>query len=832
MQPIRTTQLALRFASEVSPWWLLLLLPAVTLVAAALLRRQFPDVRPSRSLGLAALRLLVLALVAVLAFRPDVVLTETLTWLGRVVVLVDNSASMAVNDPALPAAEALLVARAIDAKLEPRTEHDRAEAILAAVEAIDRFEPVSRDAARESDRFWQQAEAAERTVADRLAEAGDAALAAAAAPLFTGRAHPGSKAFAETRRRLTQAALDLRRDRAVRDAELLDGGAAAGGALAAAVATIRGRPRIEIVREMVGRSPKSLPGQSLEIVPLAAADDPFAIRDGGTDVGAGLSRIVADASADGPAARSPINAIVLVGDGRDTAFPGRPGADLLALLAERKVPVFVCGAGGAAEPADLAVLDVGVPPVAVADAPLKVAARVKTAVVEPGPVRVRLRRGNPATSAVAESVVAAGPRPVEPVVMEYTPGDPPARRGVRTERLAVEVEQAAGEVVPAVNNRRDVAVAMVPEKIRVLLLDAVPRWETRFAINTLRRLPFADLNAIVVSTRPEGKLLRDVRPGTWPADEATLSLCNVVILGTVGPDTLTPAERDSLDRWVKEQGGTLVLLAADGPVAVPPQEWRLRLTDVGRAHPLTRRIDALPLEAGVFPPPKTPAGTPLLVTLDPAGGPPVPLVSVARDGAGKRVTIASDELWRALNPGDLDAHTALYSEIVAWAVTVPPAADAPQADLFVATDREPIPVVLPAAAAADATVEAVVDDAVVATVAARDRAAVLPPQKPGQLRLRIAGSGLLSATVEIVADDPERTFLARNDDWLAALATRTGGAVGTLADLPRFIRSVPPQSRVERRETVWRPWSSGWTIAALGGLLVLEWIWRKWEGLV
>ena len=83
-----------------------------------------------------------------------------------------------------------------------------------------------------------------------------------------------------------------------------------------------------------------------------------------------------------------------------------------------------------------------------------------------------------------------------------------------------------------------------------------------------------------------------------------------------------------------------------------------------------------------------------------------------------------------------------------------------------------------------------------------------------------------------MADDPERTFLARNDDWLAALATRTGGAVGTLADLPRFIRSVPPQSRVERRETVWRPWNSGWTIAALGGLLVLEWIWRKWEGLV
>jgi hypothetical protein len=196
------------------------------------------------------------------------------------------------------------------------------------------------------------------------------------------------------------------------------------------------------------------------------------------------------------------------------------------------------------------------------------------------------------------------------------------------------------------------------------------------------------------------------------------------------------------------------------------------------------------------------------------------------------VTVATVELWRVLNPQDLDAHTSLYAELVTWAATARSAVDAPQADCFVATDREPISVVLPDAAAADATVEAVSGDAVVATVKARDGVAVVPPQKAGQMRLRIAGNEAMSAPVEIVADDAERNFLARNDAWLATLATRTGGAVGSLADLPRFIRSVPPKSHVERRETVWRPWNSGWTIALLGGLLILEWIWRKWEGLV
>jgi hypothetical protein len=354
-------------------------------------------------------------------------------------------------------------------------------------------------------------------------------------------------------------------------------------------------------------------------------------------------------------------------------------------------------------------------------------------------------------------------------------------------------------------------------------------------MNTLARMPFVETNAIVASTRPQGQLTRGVQRGAWPADEATLGLFSILFLGRIPDGLLSREERDSIERWVKESGGTLVQLAAAADCPIPVVDWQLRRTPLGMAHPLTRGLPAPALDAAALtaPAPSSQPGLmPLLVTLDPAGGPPVPLIAAGRDGKGKRVMIATDELWRALNPRSLDAHTALYSELVTWGVLAAVPETAPEADLPTATDREPISVALPATAPDDAEVEVVRDDAVVAKVVAQNRFAIVPPQRPGTVRLRIARSDALSQPIEIVADDPERKLLSRNDEWLTALATQSGGRTAALVDLPRLVRSIPPRAHVERLERVWRPWNSGLTIALLAGLLILEWVWRKWEGLV
>lgn len=837
MNPIRSTDVAVRFAGEFSPVWLFVALPLVTAVAILLLRGQFPDVRRPRALALAALRLLLVAIVAVLAFRPDLVLTETLTWPGRVIVLVDNSASMGVADPALPTGAALRLARTLDAALEPRADHDRAETLLAAADVLTRFEPVSREGDRDDDAFWTKAEAAENELGDLLADADTADILPRVAPLFGGRSHAGGRAFAEARDTLAAAAAAIRKEADAKDAQAVADAAPAAAGLTAAVADVRGRSRIDLVKAMLAELPASLTEQRLEVLPLiaAAGAEPLATQDGGTDMGGRIAGLLADPEADatGPVDRAPVNAILLVGDGRDTASPKQPPADLVARLAERKTPVIACGVGNATEPTDLAVLDLAAPPISVAGSPLNLVARLKTAVASPAKASLLVQPAAGATAPVAQAEVALDGTTTETkVVIPFTPaaaeGSSPPRR------LAVALSSLPGEVVPAANNRQEFVLAVRPEPVRVLLLDAVPRWETRFAVNTLARMPFVETNPIVASTRPQGKLIRGVQRGAWPADEATLGLFSVIFLGRIPDDMLFREEREAINRWVTESGGTLVDLAGGKPCAIPVAEWQLRRTPLGMVHPLTHSLPAPAVDDAAATPAQA-GQAPLLVTLDPAGGPPATLIAVGRDGKGKRVTIATDELWRVLNPRSLDAHTGLYAELVTWAVLAAAPESAPEADLWTATDRQPISVALPAATApgaAAAEVEIVRDGEAIGNVPVQNGIAILPPQRPGTVHLRIAGSDALSQPIEIVADDPERKLLGRNDQWLTALATQTGGRTADLVDLPRLVRSIPPRAHVERLERVWRPWNSGFTIAALAGLLILEWIWRKWEGLV
>jgi hypothetical protein len=55
---------------------------------------------------------------------------------------------------------------------------------------------------------------------------------------------------------------------------------------------------------------------------------------------------------------------------------------------------------------------------------------------------------------------------------------------------------AQGELVPT-NNARKFTIAGKPEKIRVLVVESLPRWEYRFLRNALSRDPGVELSCLM-----------------------------------------------------------------------------------------------------------------------------------------------------------------------------------------------------------------------------------------------------------------------------------------------------------------------------------------------
>ncbi|MBF0245641.1 MAG: hypothetical protein HQL31_10295, partial [Planctomycetes bacterium] len=84
--------------AKLSPWWLLLLIPAAVALMWFLYRRQLVGLRRRDARGLTVLRMLTVALAALLLFQPELKIEEVTDYGGRFVSLVDNSPSMGISD--------------------------------------------------------------------------------------------------------------------------------------------------------------------------------------------------------------------------------------------------------------------------------------------------------------------------------------------------------------------------------------------------------------------------------------------------------------------------------------------------------------------------------------------------------------------------------------------------------------------------------------------------------------------------------------------------------------------------------------------------------------
>lgn len=178
------------------------------------------------------------------------------------------------------------------------------------------------------------------------------------------------------------------------------------------------------------------------------------------------------------------------------------------------------------------------------------------------------------------------------------------------------------------NNSWDFQTVVSDARTNVLLIDEHPRWEFRYLRNLFYgRDQSVHLQSVLVkpdriagqrpvkvaasASRPFG----DANATDFPENEKEWRKFDVIIIGDVGPGSLSDKEWEIIDQCVKERGALLVLIA--GPESMPhafsgkvlrglvPVEYensrrtyyggdevfRFGLTSAGREHVVTRQVD-------------------------------------------------------------------------------------------------------------------------------------------------------------------------------------------------------------------------------------------------
>jgi len=454
--------------------------------------------------------------------------------------------------------------------------------------------------------------------------------------------------------------------------------------------------------------------------------------------------------------------------------------------------------------------------------------------------------------------------------------------------LELSIPVADGELI-ASNNSRKFTIAGRPEKIRVLVIESLPRWEYRFLRNALSRDPGVELSCLLF--HPE------LGPGggrdyidAFPEKLEELAKYDVIFLGDVGigKDQLTP-EQCALIRGLVEnqasgvifmpgpQGNQMSLLDTELSDLIPvildedkPTGFTetiaapLTLTTEGRSSLLTmlgnneqenpeiwRRLPGFYWHAPVI---KAKGGTEVLAVHGNRRGKfgPVPLLVTKPAGSGKALFMGIDSAWRWRRGVEDLYHYRFWGQVARWMSYQRNMASGQRVRLFFTPERpEPGAIVTLNANAFDANGAPLEKGTVAIDLTAPDgRTQRIDLQKnesawgafSGRFKVDLPGAWKLRATASGAEDKPlETTLLAQGveiekigqparPEVLEEMARVSRGRViqpAQLAELVKEINALPEPRPLESRIPLWSHWG---TVTALVVLLGIFWAGRKLNG--
>ena len=399
---------------------------------------------------------------------------------------------------------------------------------------------------------------------------------------------------------------------------------------------------------------------------------------------------------------APLTGVVLISDGNINAGISLP--QFLESLEGRNLPFVALGVGEEKPAEDLVLEQVIAPETVFVKDRVTMRALVSRHGYTDVPVTLNVRHG---TETLHTQTIPPG----EAERLWVDIGFVEEETGEREYR--VELEHQEDEWLER-NNHRDVRVNVLEDAIRVLLVDAWPRWETRYLDMMLQRDPRMEARTLFYGSSEGGNLRTG--PEEYPETREDLFGYEVVILGDVDPAQFSRGQLEDLRDFVEERGGTLIWIAGSlhmphgyrhtplwdlAPFRITPGTseteeafpvFHLQLTDTGKHDPMSRISNADEVSRRLWedlpPLPWVRGGLTALPMADrtaETAAEETPVLIKSHRGLGRLVYIGSDSFWRWRDRARWTYHQRLWGQILLWSVLERTSGSDPHVKLM--TDR-------------------------------------------------------------------------------------------------------------------------------------------------
>jgi len=254
-----------------------------------------------------------------------------------------------------------------------------------------------------------------------------------------------------------------------------------------------------------------------------------------------------------PAADRP-GSMLVISDGHDTTES--PIKSTAALAKSRSIPIFTVALGGKTLQRDISVVAVPMQNFLLPNEPGAILVKVFQVGLDDGQTKLRLRMGDQQTET---KVRFDGQRMVEfqlPIQHE--------KEGYY--EYSVDLEPLPGEVEHG-NNQQTVFCEVEQRRLRVLLLEGQPYWDTKFLAQSLRKDERIQLTQITQVSRKKRETIvsraEDEHVAAVPDTPQAWQSYDVVILGRGLQNILDADTARQLTKYVVEGGGNIIF--ARGP---------------------------------------------------------------------------------------------------------------------------------------------------------------------------------------------------------------------------------------------------------------------------